>query len=242
VRGVAKFLIRRLLGERATGALDYLRFPEDRDPWGGAFNGQRFRLRIFAELLHRFAIAAIVETGTFRGGTTALFAATGVPVYSAEIDPRNYGHARARLIGSGKHLHLYNLESVSFLRGLSRDPAVPKQDVLFYLDAHWQDHLPLRDELDVILGGWRDPIVMIDDFCVPGTTYGFDSYGPDATLNLAYIDDLLRANLLSAFFPAASPSDETGQRRGAIVLCPSARASAIDNRVSTLVRAGSPPP
>ena len=51
-------------------------------------------------------------------------------------------------------------------------------ETFFFLDAHGREHLPLREELEIILTHWREAIVMIDDFEVPGTDYGYDDYGP----------------------------------------------------------------
>ena len=72
-------------------------------------------------------------------------------------------------------------------QALARDSSVPKCDVFFYLDAHWEDDLPLLEEIEVIFSHRDRATIMIDDFCVPGTDYGFDDYGAGKTLNLAYL-------------------------------------------------------
>ena len=46
----------------------------------------------------------------------------------------------------------------------------------------------LREELEIIFSTWSRPIVMIDDFAVPESAYGYDDYGPGKTLDLSYID------------------------------------------------------
>jgi hypothetical protein len=234
---ILKALAKQLLGEANLGRLEFFRQPELRESWGGPFNGQKYRLRIFFDLLYQFPLRAIVETGTFRGTTTALFGATGLPVYSSEIHPRSFAYSRMRFFFQSGLVHLYQADSRSFLRGLGEDPSVPKDDVFFFLDAHWGDDLPLREELEIIFRTWAAPLVMIDDFRVSGTAYAYDSYGPDKTLDLGYIAPVVTDHNLATFFPAAAPSDETGLRRGSVVVCNQVSGAVIDAHLNTLVRA-----
>ena len=212
-----KELIKRVVGERNIGRIQCLVMPRLGDKLGGPMNGQEYRRRIFADLVKRCPPAAIVETGTFRGSTTAYFATFGAPVYSVELNARHAGFAEQRLARHA-HVHLYVNNSPDFLRGLANDPAFPKDSVIFYLDAHWYRHLPLAEELEIIFANWRNAIVMVDDFEVPGTDYTFDDYGPGHALTLAYLDPLAPFNL-TPFFPAADSSAETGLKRGCVVLC-----------------------
>jgi hypothetical protein len=204
--------------------------------WGGPFNGQKFRQRVFFDLLSCFPIKGIVETGTCLGTTTALFAATSLPVYSVEINPRYFFYSKMRFLFNRDNVHLYKSDSRSFLRHLSKDSSVAKEDVFFYLDAHWGEDFPLRDELEIILSKWRRPIVMVDDFQVPNSEYLFDDYGPGKVLNLSYIDRVVSAHKLSVFFPAVNSSAETGARRGSVVLCQEMSGLEVDTKIKTLVR------
>jgi hypothetical protein len=107
------------------------------------------------------------------------------------------------------------------------DPYVPKSGVFFYLDAHWEAHLPLRDELRIIAINWKDALILIDDFCVdddPG--YGYDDYGPMGSLTLDYIDIPELAGYVR-LFPAVESAAETGSRRGAVLLVGPERANAL---------------
>src|SRR5690349_17093326 len=79
------------------GELDFIRNPNRGVAWGGPFNGQPIRKQLFHELMRLVPPVAIVETGTFLGTTTELLAETGLPVFTVESFPRNYGFARARL-------------------------------------------------------------------------------------------------------------------------------------------------
>ncbi len=60
---------------------------------------------------------------------------------------------------------------------------------------------------------------MIDDFYVPGTDYGFDSYGPDRTLDLDYLMPAVSALKLAVYLPSVDVAEETGWKRGTAVLC-----------------------
>lgn len=229
-------ILRKAAGESTLGGLEFFRRPATRKSWGGPFNGQRFRQRIFFDLLYYFPIQAIVETGTYRGTTTALFAATSLPVYTSEIAPRFFSYSKVRFLLNRDNIHMYKSDSRAFLRDLSKDSTVPKEDVFFYLDAHWEEDLPLREELDIIFSNWKRPIVMIDDFQVPDSDYVFDNYGPEKALTLEYINPLVSAHKLSVFYPAVQSSEETGARTGSVVLCEETSGSKVDEDVKTLAR------
>lgn len=85
----------------------------------------------------------------------------------------------------------------------------------FYLDAHWNDYWPLRDELSVVLSLDR-AIVVIDDFEVPDhPEWGYDIYKGEPC-GISVIKDLLLASPpISVFFPLRSNRDN----RGYIVIC-----------------------
>ena len=231
-----KELFKKCIGESNNGRLEFLRHPRMQNSWGGPLNGQRFRQRILFDLLFTFPIEAIIETGTYRGTTTALFAATSLPVYSAEVHPRYFSYAKMRFFFNRHKVHLYHSDSRSFLRKLSEDSQVPKGDVFFYLDAHWGEDLPLREELEIIFSKWERPIVLVDDFQVPDSSYGFDDYGQGNALNLGYIKPVVSAHNLSVFFPSVESSEETGERRGSVVLCKEMSGVDIDKKVKTLIK------
>ena len=224
-----------LLGQANLGRLEFCRRPAMQDSWGGPFNGQKYRQRIFFDLLYHLPFTAIVETGTFRGTTTALFAATSLPVHTVEWHPRNFAYSQLRFLCNRNTVHLYKMDSRSFLENLSQNDSFPKEDVFFYLDAHWGHDLPLREELELIFSHWIRPVVMVDDFQVPHSDYGFDDQGDGRALNLAYIAPVVLAHSLSVFFPAVNSSEETGAKRGSVVLCDKETGVGIESAVSTLV-------
>ena len=195
--------------------------------WGGPFNGQVGRSKIFQELIANIRFNAIIETGTFRGTTTEFLATESkLPVYTVEAEPlyHHFSKLRFRRFPS---VSLERLDSRIFLETLSRNPAVPKENVFFYLDAHWKDDLPLREEIVLIDKSWRGVVIMVDDFQVPGDPgYGYDDYGPDKSLTLEYLAPLVSLGF-QTFFPTLLSAEETGRKRGCVVLADSQLADRV---------------
>jgi tetratricopeptide (TPR) repeat protein len=191
------------------------------DPLGGPLNAQAMRRRIVTDIIAATGPAQIFETGSFLGVTTAFLAGLGIGhVFSCEIHAYNQRYA-ARRLAAVPNATVVNLESREFLRRYlpcySRGDAV----ALFYLDAHWEEDLPLLDEIALILEHVRRPVMLVDDFEVPDDPgYGFDDYGPDRRLTLDHLAPVL-PRLPHRYFPGPS-ADETGNRRGCIVLTPDA--------------------
>jgi predicted O-methyltransferase YrrM len=219
-----KTATRRWLGDRLVGSIDYYRFPEKRSSWSGPFNGQANRVRIFHAIIACIQPTAIIETGTYLGTTTEFMAATTrLPVYTIEGHPRHYGFARARL-WQKPNVKLYQGDSRIELKRILDDPSKyqPGTSLFIYLDAHWNEDLPLASEIDIIFRRVSNAVVMIDDFEVPGDPgFGYDDYGPEKVLNAKYIASLAEKHDLEIFYPSASSSEETGSRRGCVVLCKS---------------------
>jgi hypothetical protein len=140
-----------------------------------------------------------------------------LPVFTVESEPERFGYAKARFF-PGKGVFVRYGDSREFLKNLARRPRPANNAVFFYLDAHWNDDLPLREELKVIFENWQKAVVMIDDFQVPGLPgYGFDHYGKGRTLCV----DFLRPKCppdVAFFFPAVAPEFESGQKRGCAIL------------------------
>jgi hypothetical protein len=211
----------RLLGDTALGWIDFIRSPERGAAWGGPFNGQRYRQALFHQLINAIAPPAIVETGTYLGATTELLAQTGLPVFTIEGQLRHYGFARARL-RQHRNVMLSHGDSRAELRKLFKGALSGLcNDRLFcYLDAHWNEDLPLAEEIQIIFSGFPNAVVMIDDFEVPGDSgFGYDHYGPGRALNASYVAPMVETHDLALFYPSTPSSEESGLRRGCAVLC-----------------------
>jgi hypothetical protein len=217
IRGLLSATIGEERFDAWLGAVDFIFNRQATTGFGGPLNGSAARLTAFEELKRRCSFDAVVETGTYRGESTIFFAAAGCPVYSSEVNPRYLGYAQARL-WSRSNVHFCLGDSRQFLRRLIQDSTVPKDKVFFYLDAHWHDDLPLREEVDLIFRHWTRPVVMIDDFQVPDDSgYQFDDYGEGKKLSLDYLDPVAHLGF-TPFFPALPSSEEVGFKRGWVVL------------------------
>jgi hypothetical protein len=108
--------------------------------------------------------------------------------------------------------------------------------VFIYLDAHWYDDLPLRDECEIILSSKVESVIMIDDFEVPGDAgYGCDDYGVGKRLSLEYLRPLDDDYYYSIFFPNCKSAKETGARRGCAVIATSQRLTERLRTVESLI-------
>jgi hypothetical protein len=184
---------------------------------GVGFNGIKGRKQIFSDLIDEGGgFKTIIETGTYLGDTSGYMAtAAGIPVLTCEYNTKLYSLAKMRL--NKLHLvKLYNIDSRSFLRDLSKDTNITNRECFFYLDAHWGKDLPLKEEIQIIISCWDKFIIMIDDFKVPDDDgYKHDSYG---TLEFIEMPKLRTIYNLRSFFPKIRACEEPIPPTGCVVL------------------------
>jgi len=204
--------------QRLSAHIDYHFRPQIADRLG-SFNNQEFRQRIFAWIVAEIGPTYIVETGTAWGGTTEFMAErTPVPVFSIEIDTRRITFAGLRLKARSA-VRLLHGDSEALLGDLLSGGDLPAGIGFYYLDAHWGEALPLAAEIEQIFTQRPESLVMIDDFHVPGDPgYGYDDYGPGKTLAVDYVRPVVTKLGLRGFFPTCHSTQETGFRRGTLVL------------------------
>ena len=185
--------------------------------WRISLNGQRRRQELVEEVASSTTFDLVVETGTFRGGTTKLLASLfDCPVWTVESNRRLFLYAQAKLRDT-RNVTVQFDDSRRFLRRLAQSVG-PDITLFAYLDAHWRSDLPLAEELAIIAKNWNRSLVMIDDFEVPGDPgYGFDDYGTGAALVESYLPQSTLTGW-SLLYPASPSSAETGRRRGSCVL------------------------
>lgn len=219
----------------AAALLD-LQDPQFKQIWGGAFNGQMRRRAIIGELLAALDFAAILETGTFRGSSTEYMAERfALPIYTCETNQRCYQYSRLRLADK-PNVRIALADSRAFLKTVLESGELPDGPLFCYLDAHWEDDLPVWEEIDLVFAARPSSVAVIDDFRVPGDRgFRYDDYGPGKCLSV--ID--LRANVaaeVDLLFPRRSSAAETGARRGMAVLAQRETADRILARVPDLER------
>jgi predicted O-methyltransferase YrrM len=141
-----------------------------------AFNSAPELSPFFNFLKAKYHLNTAIETGTFKGSTTTLFARLFDTVHTIEISESTFQEAKETLKPyENIQCHLGSSEKV--LSNIL--PSVKGKPVLFYLDAHWQEHWPLLEELEEISKTHRDNcIIVVDDIKVPGkNSIPYDKYG-----------------------------------------------------------------
>lgn len=190
------------------------------------FNGDYFVCEKIIELVNQFKINFVIETGTCLGGTTNWFAEKVVfnfkKVFTIEL---NEIYQRV-----AKQFCDENSSNIEFVLGdssnkigeiLELNPKMKDEAILFFLDAHWGNHCPLRDELVQIANNCRKaPIIVIHDFVVPNNSeLGYDTYNGQP-LDYNYIQDLLPSIYGEDNFEVSYNSMLMGAKRGVIFITP----------------------
>ena len=58
--------------------------------------------------------------------------------------------------------------------------------------------------------------------------YGYDDYGPGKALTIDYLSEEISERSLAAYFPSARSDDESGHKRGCIILALQSQARSLD--------------
>lgn len=198
------------------------------------FNGQRYRKAVFQDLQNAFRFEAIIETGTYIGNTTGYMAkSSNLPVYTTELNQRFHALAKMRL-QEFPNIQFTLSDSRAFLRQLAATEITQKK-VFIYLDAHWYEDFPLREEIEIICNSWKEFIIMIDDFQVPGDSgYGYDDFGKNKAATLKELAGTFSRFGLTAFFPTTPSAKETGSKQGCVVLAKKGKDEAILHDIKSL--------
>lgn len=115
-------------------------------------------------LITLHGIQSAVETGTYHGVTAEGLAALVSMVYTIEIDAQRFADSRERLsvLPNVKQFLGSSVDVLPDLIPQIRKPA------LYYLDAHWDGHEPLPQEVEIIALNDPRPVIVIHDMLVPG--------------------------------------------------------------------------
>jgi len=158
--------------------------PYQEYPW----NGDGYLAAEVLRLKHAHNIMSAIETGTCLGSTTLWLHEHFANVDTAEInmDYAAIAIERFNMLPKGHGLTTHVMESPEMLRSVSAG--------LYFLDAHWLEHCPLLNELVAIANAEVRPCIIIHDFQVPGTKFGFDRMSDGHPFNLdlitSYLDDI----------------------------------------------------
>ena len=197
-------------------------------------NRQVKRRECVEKLLAEFLPQTIVETGTFLGTSTLFLAANapdGCPVHTVELDDLYYRFSAKRFQRQGVDIQIHHMSSEALLGETRFDV----ERLFVYLDAHWYDYLPIREEI-LALKDYSQIIIGIDDFEVPGEpAWGFDNYRRRGVLTWSYIQN--EAKDFAVFYPAYTPEEDNGAKRGFCILAKGDKAIGSCEKSGLLKRA-----
>lgn len=139
-------------------------------------------------IVKKYGIDCIIETGTYMGATTKVMAEWVKQVITIEAN-YTYLDSALKYLDGEDNVHCVHGDSSKILK----DYIISDSKSMFWLDAHWQGHCPLLDELRQIADSGTKPVIAIHDFKVPDhPELGYDSYnGQD--LDYGYIQAGLEA-------------------------------------------------
>jgi hypothetical protein len=138
------------------------------------FNGDIFICNEFINLKEKFKIITAIETGSCVYSTTKWLGLNFKEVFTVEVNEDFAVWGRDKIEGM-PHVGAFIQDSVEFLKALP-----PKENAIFFLDAHWGDFCPLLSELEVI-AKYKNPVIAIHDFKVPNEpNLGYDSINGQA--------------------------------------------------------------
>ncbi|MBA2945205.1 hypothetical protein [Streptomyces himalayensis] len=172
---------------------------------------------MFRSLVRTIDPEAIFESGTFYGASAQFFLnVSEQPVCTVEKN-RGFAYCAKRRFRKIPEVRVLVGDSRAALKKLRNADHFPPSYVLFYLDAHWKEDLPLREEVALITKEWTDSVIVIDDFKVlDDSGYAFDTYG-DRELSIEYLGDEA-IGPYEVFWPRCPSREEAGARRGCAVL------------------------
>ena len=116
-----------------------------------------------------FGLTTFMETGTFRGDTTAVAARIFESVHSFELSAELHANALKRFSGQA-NVHLHHGDSAELLPRILASG--PREKILFWLDGHFSGgptaqgklNTPILDEIRAIAAaGIKDCVVLVDD-------------------------------------------------------------------------------
>lgn len=150
-----------------------------------AFHGDTHMQSIMRKLAAQVQPDVVIETGTFHGDSAFEWASFVPHVMSVEIREDNFVRASKVRVERGlNNVMLFQGNSGKLMSRLIA-AAEPYPKIVFFLDAHWQDDWPLKDELWAIMNmraAGKKCVVVVDDFQHPTRPEFYGSHGGGGTV------------------------------------------------------------
>ncbi len=186
-------------------------------PW----NGDHHLAAEVLRLKEAHGLTCALETGTCLGSTALWLGEHFVWVATFEIHEPYYAIACERIeqYNDGLDIDIAHGDSVTGLYHYHTSMSSDERP-LWWLDAHWQDRCPLLDELTAIGASGKRGVILIHDFQVPGTDFGFDKMPDGRPFNLELIAGHLDAIYGEGKWKHNYPTQVEGAKRGWISITP----------------------
>lgn len=182
------------------------------------FNGDTFIEKKFLELKEQFQITTAIETGSCFFSTTKWLAEHFDNVYTVEANMEFAKYGIPKVEGMS-NVHWSIGDSLNWLPILTHK--IIEERCIFFLDAHWEEHCPLLDELDIIanMGLIYPPIIAIHDFKTSNPELGYDTWnGKD--FDFCFIQDALKKleDVYQCNIVLQGNSEAVGAKRGILYI------------------------
>lgn len=182
------------------------------------FNNDSFVAEEFLKLKEKFAIKKVIECGSCVGGTTKWLSKNFEKVTTIEINPDFLKFCFIRTKDCVNISHLLS-NTTDVLPSILSNSG---NDTLLFLDDHWNEYMPLHDELKIIKQSGLKPVIVVHDCKVPNEPeLGFDSYkGIDISFEnmKPFVDDIYGENGYDYHYNTGKTS--TDVKRGVIYIYP----------------------
>ena len=173
-------------------------------PWHNDPNGEALVL----DIMEKLKPARFVETGSHMGWTDMWMAQRypDLPILTVEVD-QEYARTAAANLAPYPHVTAIQGNSPDILRLLREQ--FNSELTFFFLDAHFWDIVPLREELKVVTSLDRH-VTIIDDFFCENPYFGGDTFEGTATKpgkrnDQQYLADIIGKSIWRPNYPALPP-------------------------------------
>jgi hypothetical protein len=191
--------------------------PYQEYPW----NGDGYLAGEVLRLKEAHGLQEARETGCCLGSTTIWLALNFGKVTSTEINKAfsEIAIARLKMMPAGEWTIIQHENASEILEEFAKR-AKASSHTFYFLDAHWNNHCPLLDELAAIAEAKDTPCILIHDFQVPGTDFGFDSMPDGRPFNLELVKPYLDLIYGEGKYRTNYPTKVEGAHRGWISIEP----------------------
>jgi hypothetical protein len=132
-----------------------------------------------------------------------------IAIHSIEKNSHYIERAKS-IFNSNPNIYFHEGSSEVVLKNLIDTNVINLSDLcFFYLDAHWENYWPLRDEI-MIIKNLKKSVIVIDDFQIPNhPNFGYDFYN-GKPCGIQLLEDLILNTSIEIFFPVRSNRDNRG--------------------------------